>query len=58
MRFVNSVQTPEERRDKYCSLRDKGATIVQARKWRDWTQGHINRIAIPFLERQNAISNR
>ena len=49
MRFVNSVQTKEERREKYNLLKFTGATFVQARRWRDWTEGHINRIAIPSL---------
>lgn len=51
MKFVNSYQTPEQRREKYKLLRQKGATWQQAAAWRDWTNGHINRIAIPFLEK-------
>jgi len=49
-KFVNSYQSPEERKYKYHTLRELGATLPQARRWRDWTVGHIMRIAIPQLE--------
>ena len=52
MRYVNSVQTSEERKQKYHNVENYGATPTQARIYRDWTQGHIERIAIPFLKLQ------
>ncbi len=50
MRFVNSYQTKEERRLKYKLLRDNGADILIARRCRDWTLGHIERIMLPQLK--------
>lgn len=50
MRYVNSVQTPEERTLKYNHLKLAGATVAQARRWRDWTKSHIQRIALPYLK--------
>lgn len=49
MRFVNSYQTQDERREKYKLVREHHATFKEARRYRDWTKGHIERIAIPFL---------
>lgn len=51
-RFVNSYQTKEERRAKYKLLKEHSATSKQARIFRDWTNGHIERIALPFLVEQ------
>lgn len=50
--FVNSYQTKEERRSKYKLLLEHGATTEQARMFRDFTRGHLERIAIPFLIEQ------
>ncbi len=49
--FVNSVQSPEERRNKYKMLIDKGATAPQARRCRDWSMSQIKRRIIPLLEK-------
>ncbi len=35
-RFVNRVQSPEERRAKYALLRGLGESVSVARKRRDW----------------------
>ncbi len=48
-RFVNSYQTKEERHFKYKLVREHWATSRESRIYRDWTLGHIERIAIPFL---------
>lgn len=48
--FVNSYQTKEERKKKYKLVRKHGANSKLARIYRDWTIGHIKRIAIPFLK--------
>ena len=48
-RFVNSYQTKDERKAKYKLVKDHGATYKEARIFRDWTNGHIERIALPFL---------
>ena len=60
MRFVNSYQTKEERKEKYQLVMEHGATTKEARVFRDWTSGHIERIAIPFLvgKKLNAISGK
>ncbi len=50
-RFVNSIQTPEERRHKYKLLLAEGATSIQARRYRDWTMGCIERIAVPAIKK-------
>lgn len=59
-RFVNSYQTKEERKAKYDLAKEHGATGKEARVFRDWTDGHIERIAIPFLvERKlNAVAGK
>ncbi len=51
--FVNSYQTPEERRKKYKLLVEHGASWQEASRCRDWTLGHINKIMIPFLVERN-----
>ncbi len=50
MRFVNSIQTKEERKEKYKMLKDNGADSALARRCRDWTSGHIERIILPRLK--------
>lgn len=49
MRFVNSYQSPAERKEKYNLLIFIGASTVQARRWRDFTEGHIESIVLPYL---------
>lgn len=49
-KYVNSYQSPEERRNKYTFLLEKGATPIQARRFRDWTMGCIKRIVLPQLK--------
>lgn len=39
--YVNSVQPPGERREKYTYLLSQGFSAGQARRWRDW---HWSRI--------------
>lgn len=53
MKFVNSYQTKEERKNKYNYLKSKGADVETARRCRDWTMGHIERIILPRLENAN-----
>lgn len=43
MSFINSKQTPEQRRVKYNFIHDCGFSTEEARKMRDWTHGHIVR---------------
>lgn len=58
--FVNSYQTKEQRKEKYNLVREHGATRNEAYMYRDWTNGHIERIAIPFLttRKLNAIKSK
>lgn len=51
MKFVNSYQTKEQRKNKYNYLKIKGADPELARRCRDWTMGHIKRIIIPSLKK-------
>lgn len=53
-RFVNDIQSPEERRFKYELLMNFGATTVQARRWRDFSNGKLEMQVIPFLVGKNA----
>jgi len=48
-RFVNSYQTKEERKSKYKLCKEHGASRDEATRYRDWTRGHIERKAIPYL---------
>ena len=58
--FVNSYQTKEQRKEKWDLVKEHGATPKEARCFRDWTMGHIERIAIPFLvtRKLNAIAGK
>ena len=58
--FVNSYQTKDERKEKYKLVMDHGATTKEARIYRDWTKGHLERIAIPFLvgRKLNAVAGK
>lgn len=48
--YVNSVQSKEERREKYNKLRKAGANYIQARKWRDFHNSTLERKIYPMLK--------
>ncbi len=59
-RFVNLYQTKGDRKKKYDDVREHGATVREARVFRDWTRNHVERIAIPMLvgRRLNLLAGR
>lgn len=57
LHFYKELMSPEERRDRYTSLRLSGATPSQARSWRDWSPNHYQMMVdylcnpVPLAER-------
>lgn len=56
-KWINYVQTPDERREKYARLKLANFTVAFARRARDWTNSHINKQIKAWENVPNRIKN-